>query len=457
MPFDPNGAIFWKGYYHLFYIFQRGDGTHCWGHASSVDLVHWRHHRTGLDVAPRDPDRGIFSGNAFLDRKGTPTILYHGVGIGNAIAQAHDHLLENWEKWATNPVVPIPGPGDPGHGVFESWDPHGWYEPETDGYYAIFGGKKPALLKGPELTRLTYQHGFIENDLLTDGEDDVSCPDFFPIGDRHALVAISHLRGVRWWAGTWQGDHFIAEKQDCITWPGGSYFAPESLLDARGRRLLWGWVLDPREPASKRGWSGVMSLPTVITLGSDGSLEFAPADELERLRLNPHSRSNLALADGQECMLAEIEGDSLELELEALLGTATQMVVSVHRSPDGVEQTRIIYDASVGTLTIDFSQSGDPSIHHKGWVIHQPKDPVARERRYTEQTAPFTLATGELLRLRVFLDRSILEVFANKRRYLTQRIFPMRPDSLGVSVCARGGTAQVTTLNAWELAAAHAY
>ena len=200
-----------------------------------------------------------------------------------------------------------------------------------------------------------------------------------------------------------------------------------------------------------------MSLPTVITLGSDGSLEFAPADELERLRLNPHSRSNLALADGQECMLAEIEGDSLELELEALLGTATQMVVSVHRSPDGVEQTRIIYDASVGTLTIDFSQSGDPSIHHKGWVIHQPKDPAARERRYTEQTAPFTLATGELLRLRVFLDRSILEVFANKRRYLTQRIFPMRPDSLGVSVCARGGTAQVTTLNAWELAAAHAY
>ena len=96
MPFDPNGAIFWKGYYHLFYIFQRGDGTHCWGHASSVDLVHWRHHRTGLDVAPRDPDRGIFSGNAFLDRKGTPTILYHGVGIGNAIARRGAHRAWLW-------------------------------------------------------------------------------------------------------------------------------------------------------------------------------------------------------------------------------------------------------------------------------------------------------------------------------------------------------------------------
>ena len=47
MPFDPNGAIFWNGRYHLFYIFQDERG-HNWGHVSSTDLCHWRHHPTKL-------------------------------------------------------------------------------------------------------------------------------------------------------------------------------------------------------------------------------------------------------------------------------------------------------------------------------------------------------------------------------------------------------------------------
>ena len=64
MPFDPNGAIHWKGRYHLFYIFQNELG-HCFGHVSSVDLMHWKHHPTPL--VPGDGDEGIFSGNAFLD------------------------------------------------------------------------------------------------------------------------------------------------------------------------------------------------------------------------------------------------------------------------------------------------------------------------------------------------------------------------------------------------------
>ncbi len=67
MPFDPNGAIFWKGRYHLFYIFQDQRG-HNWGHVSSTDLLHWRHHPTGL-VA------GMFSGNCFINNRGEATML----------------------------------------------------------------------------------------------------------------------------------------------------------------------------------------------------------------------------------------------------------------------------------------------------------------------------------------------------------------------------------------------
>ena len=82
MPFDPNGCMCWKGRYHLFYIFQDADlprGGHCWGHASSTDLLHWVHHPTALAPAPEDPDTGIFSGNGFIDKDGIPTLAYFGI------------------------------------------------------------------------------------------------------------------------------------------------------------------------------------------------------------------------------------------------------------------------------------------------------------------------------------------------------------------------------------------
>ena len=99
MPFDPNGAIYWKGRYHLFYIFQDARG-HNWGHVSSTDMFHWRHHPTGLVD-------GMFSGNCFLNKCGRPTMCYHQVGQGNAMAVAVDDELNEWTKLKSNPITPI--------------------------------------------------------------------------------------------------------------------------------------------------------------------------------------------------------------------------------------------------------------------------------------------------------------------------------------------------------------
>ena len=69
-PFDPNGAIYWNGRYHLFYIFQTKTADiydSYWGHVSSTDLIHWRYHPTALAPNPGDPEKGIFSGNAFVN------------------------------------------------------------------------------------------------------------------------------------------------------------------------------------------------------------------------------------------------------------------------------------------------------------------------------------------------------------------------------------------------------
>jgi len=142
LPFDPNGALYWKGRYHLFYIFQDAGlphHGHCWGHASSEDLLHWHYHPTALAPAAGDPEKGIFSGNAFISKEGVPTLAYYGIDAGICLAQSADDDLEIWTKLPANPVIPEPKAGDPGWGVYNVFDPHVWLAGDT--YLAILGGQ----------------------------------------------------------------------------------------------------------------------------------------------------------------------------------------------------------------------------------------------------------------------------------------------------------------------------
>lgn len=470
MPGDPNGAIYWKGRYHLFYIFQRPQAdepttVHCWGHASSVDLVHWQHHPTALDVAPSDPDRGIFSGNALVTRDGRPTLIYHGVGIGNCSATALDDRLIHWQKSASNPLVPIPSADDRAFGKYDSWDPHAWLE--DDIYYAVFGGNPgtgaPAtLFRGPQLSDLNYVGPFLRDDRWSQPGEDVSCPDFFPLGDpdatRHMLLCISHMRGARYFLGEWNNERFVPQSHGRMNWPGGCFFAPETLVDNRGRRILWGWCLDQR-PASMRasaGGTGVMSLPRVLSLDSAGELRIEPAAELENLRINPVSLPDLKVpADGEQ-RLPQIEGDSLEIQVEFPADTEHRVGVKVRQSPDQAEETVIWYDPNALELTIDVSRSSlDPAIRYRSWCLHRPADPDDAARAVIRQTAPLTLGPGEPLRLRIFLDRSMLEVFAGGRQCLTQRVWPTRADASGVSIVNAGPALSGVVINAWEMAASN--
>ena len=137
--------------------------------------------------------------------------------------------------------------------------------------------------------------------------EDVSCPDFFKLGDRYALLCISHERGARIYLGEWNNSQFHPETHQRMNFPGGTCFAPESLLDDKGRRIMWAWVLDRRKELHitdftnppPYGWSGIMTLPRVLSLDDDETLRIEPIEELERLRLREGQKSNIALDDGR--------------------------------------------------------------------------------------------------------------------------------------------------------------
>ena len=433
MPFDPNGAIFWKGRYHLFYIFQDERG-HNWGHVSSTDLFHWRHHPTGL-VA------GMFSGNCFINKNGRPTMCYHQVGQGNAMAVAVDDELNDWTKLDSNPITPVTKPGDPHHDKYRSWDPFGWIEGGT--YYAIFGGKRPAIAKSDSLDgKWKYVGDLMANSVEgVSINEDVSCADFFKIGDKRMLLCISHRLGCRYYLGDWKDEAFRPTSHEMMSWVDNSFFAPESLLDDRGRRIMWAWIFDG--PGFKTrmdaGWSGTMSLPRGLSLGKDGMLRMNVPKEIENLRYNPKRKENFTVNADSELALADIGGNSVELIMEMQGKDAKQFGVKVCCSPDGKEQTLIYYDATEKKLKIDTRASS------------------ATEGPKSIEAGPLELKQGEPLRLRVFVDKSVVEAYANDRQAVMRRIYPAHEDSIGVTLFSTGSPVNVTTLDAWDIMPSNPY
>jgi beta-fructofuranosidase len=433
IPFDPNGAIYWKGRYHLFYIFQDKRG-HNWGHVSSTDLFHWRFHPTGLVD-------GMFSGNCFINKDGRPTMCYHQVDQGNAMAVAVDDELNEWRKLPSNPITPETKPGDEHHGRYRSWDPFGWLEGDT--YYAIFGGQRPAIAKCKTLGGDWKYVG----DLMAGPvkgvsiNEDVSCAELFKLGNKHMLLCISHQLGARYYLGEWKNEQFHPDSHHRMSWIDNSFFAPESLLDNRGRRIMWAWIFDRPEFGTrmKFGWSGTMSLPRVLSLSDDGTLRMKVPAEIERLRYNARQKERLTVKANAELPLSTIHGNSIELTIEMTGSDARQFGVKVCCSPDGEEQTVIYYDVADQRLKVDTTRSS------------RTEGPKSIE------SAPFELKPNQPLRLRVFVDKSVVEVFVNDRQAVMRRIYPTRADSVGVRLFSNGGSVNVTKLKAWDIMPSNPY
>lgn len=439
MPFDPNGAIFKDGIYHLWYLYQAEAGHH-WQHLSSIDLFHWRWHSNDLQHHPGDPDSGIFSGNAFLAKDGNVVIAYHGLGTGgNCVAYSSDKELNIWKKSKDNPIA------KPG------WDPHMWLQ--GDMYYQISGGQPvatgkpnpPVIYTGESYDKPMKKIGNFMAFNMPDVDDfeDVSCPDFFKMEDKWVLVCISHMRGARYYIGQWDGKQFKPESHHRMNWPGGTVFAPETLLDDKGRRIMWAWVLDRKSGVS----SGTMSMPRVLSLAQDKlSLNIEPPKEVEELRYSPTEEKPFIVAAGKSITLKNVIGNILEMDIIIDPANAKHFGLKVFCSKDGREQTPIVIDREKSILQIDMKKSSLNKPEYREFVmIREPN------LNMETQDAPFTLKNGEKVHLRVFLDKSMLEVFANGVQCITQVIYPTLRDAVNIQVFAQDAPIKVEAVKAWKL------
>ena len=450
---DPNGVVQWQGRYHLFYQhnpFGPLWATMHWGHAVSDDLVHWIDLPIALEPTPGSPDEdGCFSGCIVINN-GVPTIIYTGVR-GDAqlpcLATSDDDDLVTWRKDPRNPVIPAPPSLDlVGFRDHSVWQEEGlWHQ--LIGAGIRDAGGTALLYTSPDLVRWRYRGPIMTGDRDRDKPFWTGtmweCPDLFPLGDRHLLVAsiwddrrVQTLSYAAAFLGTYREGRFTPEHEEILD-PGGHFYAPQTMCDATGRRLMWGWLWEGRGPGAimEAGWSGVMSLPRLLSLRPDGSLGVEPVPELEILRGEASRIGPVDLPTGQLLPLPSLAGDSIEVAIELEVGDAAEVAVMVRTSPGREEETVIRYNRIGRQLLVDSARSS----------LDTPSDREAR-------AAVLPLGAGETLRLHIFVDRSVIEVFANDVVAIADRVYPTRADSTGVSLVARGEQARLRSATGWTLA-----
>lgn len=442
---DPNAPIFFQGRYHMFHQYNPDAavwGNMHWAHATSPDLIHWQHEPIAISPTPNGPDRdGVFSGSAVLDH-GTPTVIYTAVAPpasaaeatlrdGNhvwqetqCLAVAQDPDLRSWKKLAA-PVIAAPPAGLEVTGFR---DPCIWRE--GNNWILILGsgirGKGGSILlyRSPDLRHWTYLHPLVEGSPSgqqttnpVDTGDMWECPDFFPIGNKHVLL-ISTMGKVRWKAGTYANQRFTPETEGAVDW--GSYYAAKTMLDRDGNRLLWGWIPETRPDPEliAAGWAGAMSLPRVLSLNAQNELQTEVSPAAHQLRARATRFTNKDGAAGHEKTLDSLRIHDLAAELD------------LHVTPRSDEFT----------LTLE-SEDGKP-------FANISCNSATRQLRVNNVSAPLSGAAEAPLHLHMYLDGSVLGIFANQTTALTARMYQIPSSPLRLKIA---GNADLISLDAWQI------
>jgi len=456
---DPNGLCRWQGRWHLFYQgYPPEDPRQHWGHAVSDDLIHWRD--LPYAIYP-GPEECCFSGSALVDGDRV-VAMYHGTKVGTMVATSSDPLLLNWEKVEGRAVIPYARPGEDPL-PYNIFDPCIWKETGT--YYALTAGTLPDgpggkpvraefLHRSTDLAHWDYLHPFLENDRYGRVGDDGACPYFWPIGSRHMLLHFSHRSGGKYLLGdydrkrnkfkvTFGSDFNFGPVSPC------GVHAPSACPDGKDGLIVI-FNMNPGKPT--KGWNQIMSLPRRLThLGGD-DIGIEPAGNIESLRTNHQHVDAMRLPANREILLDGIRGSSMELIAQIDPQNAQMVEMNVLRSPRREEYTRIVFQKNRGYSTPPRDRRQRDSVVTID-TTHSSTLPDAASR--PPETAPVYIADDEPLRLHVFLDRSVIEVFVNERQCVAVRLYPGRKDSLGISLRAQGQDAALSSLDAWQMASIH--
>ncbi len=417
---DPNGLVYFKGEYHLFYQhnpYGWNWGNMSWGHAVSQDLVHWKE----LPVALYPDQHGtMFSGSAVVDWKNTagfqtgkdPALVAMFTAAGRPFTQ--DLAFSNdrgrtWTKYEQNPVL--------GHIVAENRDPKVvWFAPESKWVmslyldhndYAIFDSKDLKAWRKLQDFKL---------------EGDAECPNFFSIpldGDTKNVRWVFFGANGVYVVGEFDGHQFTPETRPRRLQDGNCWYASQVYSDipaSDGRCILvpWGRLPDG-EIFRGMTFNQMMGLPVELTLQSSAAgpvLHVEPVRELASLRAAEHDiKPQPVIAKTNP--LAGIQGDLFEIKAEIAISSAQEITLDLRGVP-------LTYDVAAQKLSCLNCQA---------------------------RLAP----NNGKISLHVFVDRASLDVYGGDGTLYLPMAKALSPENRGLKLTSQGGDARIVSLKVYDL------
>jgi sucrose-6-phosphate hydrolase SacC (GH32 family) len=431
---DPNGLVFYKGEYHMFYQYNPyGNkwGYMHWGHAISTDLVHWEHLPVALYPDNNSKDSiecTAFSGSGIIDQNNiaglqsgeekTMLLFYTSQHCGQRLAYSNDKG-RTWKKYDKNPIIPF----DP---TDDARDPKVfWYDPGKQFVMVLYrkpedkeSSKGVSIYTSKNLTEWTFKNhipGFFE------------CPDLVEL-------AVNRRSDDKKWVlfdgdgsyviGAFDGEKFTPETKKMKSDFGANYYATQTwsnIPDTDGRCIQIAWMRGGEFPGMP--FKGQMTFPCELSLKkySEGiRLVRKPVKEIEQLHLKGEVWENKNLIPGiNKNLVKGVKGDCLHIigSFEVKTADSFGFVVRLDKKNNGTE---INYDTKSKTL----------SCLGKSAVI-EPVDGV--------------------IKLEILLDRSSLEIFANDGKTVLSSCFTPNEDGEGIYLFNTGGELLVQKLEIYPL------
>jgi fructan beta-fructosidase len=460
---DPNGAVYYKGEYHLFYQYNPfgSDWGHMsWGHAVSPDLVHWQ----DLPIALTEANGiMIFSGSAVVDwhnssglcrgDKGDPSCLVAIYTGASKHLQTQNIAYSNdkgrtWTKYAGNPVLDL-------H-LASFRDPKVFWHEATKKWImvaALSSQHKVRLFSSADLVHWTALSDFGPAGAVGGAWE---CPDLFPLpvetspGETKWVLSVNMFpggltggSGNQYFIGDFDGTRFSTQQKQTL-WVdyGRDFYASTSFSDvppSDGRRLWIGW-LNNWEYAHKTPttpWRGAQSIPRKLRLRKfpDGlGLVQLPVAELRKLRgRHIHMQDQSVQSANRELQANHVHGETLEILAEIEVGAGGEIGFKLRKGPH--QETAVGVEVTKSQVFVDRTKSGDVSFaeHFAG-----------------RQSAPIAIGSRRLVQLHIFLDRSSVEVFADHgARVLSELLFPLAGDA--VELYSQGPESRIRKLDIWQL------
>ncbi|MCH5242489.1 MAG: GH32 C-terminal domain-containing protein [Muribaculaceae bacterium] len=455
---DPNGMFYKDGVWHLYYQ-KNPYGSKwqnmTWGHSTSTDLITWE---AQPDAIRPDGLGAIFSGSAVIDHNNTAgygedAIIALFTSAGTSQMQSFAHSNDNgqtFEIYEGNPIITLDT---------EARDPNMFWNEKTGEWNLVLAHaleKENLFFTSPDLKTWTLSGTFGKG--LGAQEGVWECPDLFelqiPGTGKTKWVLICNINpggpfggsAIQYFIGDFDGKTFTSDTNPDGTvttkWLdyGKDNYALVSWSDAPdNRRTTVGWMSN---------WQYAADVPTMqfrsantvpremeLFVDDEGELYVAsvPSPELLKLRDKVVDKaSNKTIGEKETSYKLPADGIcEIDLSFQA---TESDVVTFTISNPEG-EKVLMKYDAKNHRMSFDRRESGV----------------VDFSTKFPAVTSSPTFEKDGKINLRLFIDRSSMELFGNNGEFvMTNLVFPNAPYTT-LSMESKNGDARLDDLKVYSI------